>query len=130
MTHGLQMVHMRPPRSHQWDLKSVPPRSQNTHIGVEQISVSVCRQVVTAYSRTEPVTNRLAVTCLLCVNHWTRDRELHGRWSTTIIQRTVTSHKPGCLCKGKAIPVQSWTGSKGSRRLKHPDFQKIGTRSW
>jgi hypothetical protein len=29
--------------------------------------------------------------------------------------------------KGKAIPVQAWTGSEGSRRLRLPDFKTIGT---
>ena len=29
--------------------------------------------------------------------------------------------------KGKAIPLQAWTGSEGSRRLRLPDFKKIGT---
>jgi len=29
--------------------------------------------------------------------------------------------------KGKAIPLQAWTGSKGSRRLRLPDLKKIGT---
>jgi len=27
----------------------------------------------------------------------------------------------------RAIPVQVWTGPEGSRRLKFPDFKKIGT---
>jgi len=30
--------------------------------------------------------------------------------------------------KGKAIPLQAWTGPEGSRKLKLPDFMKIGTR--
>jgi hypothetical protein len=29
--------------------------------------------------------------------------------------------------KGKAIPLQGWTGFKGSRRLRFPDFKTIGT---
>jgi hypothetical protein len=29
--------------------------------------------------------------------------------------------------KGKAIPLQPWTGSEGFRRLKLPDFKTIGT---
>jgi hypothetical protein len=29
--------------------------------------------------------------------------------------------------KGKAIPLQAWTGPEGSRSLKLPDFQTIGT---
>jgi len=31
------------------------------------------------------------------------------------------------LIKVKAIPVLTWTGSEGSRRLRLPDFKKIGT---
>jgi hypothetical protein len=29
--------------------------------------------------------------------------------------------------KGKAIPLQAWTGSEGYRRLRFPDFKTIGT---
>jgi len=29
--------------------------------------------------------------------------------------------------KGKAIPLQAWTGPEGSRRLKLPDLKTIGT---
>jgi len=29
--------------------------------------------------------------------------------------------------KGKAIPLQTWTGPAGSRRLRLPDFKTIGT---
>jgi len=29
--------------------------------------------------------------------------------------------------KGKAIPLQSWTGPEGFRRLRFPDFETIGT---
>jgi len=29
--------------------------------------------------------------------------------------------------KGKAIPLQAWTGPEGSRRLRLPDFMTIGT---
>jgi hypothetical protein len=31
------------------------------------------------------------------------------------------------LLKGKAIPLQAWTGPEGSRRLRLPDFKTIGT---
>jgi len=31
------------------------------------------------------------------------------------------------LLKGKAIPLQTWTGSKGSKSLRLPDFKTIGT---
>jgi len=30
-------------------------------------------------------------------------------------------------CLYKAIPLQAWTGPKGSRRLRLPDFKTIGT---
>jgi hypothetical protein len=29
--------------------------------------------------------------------------------------------------KGKAIPLQAWTGPEGSRRLWLPDFKTVGT---
>jgi hypothetical protein len=29
--------------------------------------------------------------------------------------------------KGKAIPLQAWTGSQSSRRLRLPDFKTTGT---
>jgi hypothetical protein len=29
--------------------------------------------------------------------------------------------------KGKAIPLQAWTGPEGSRRIRHQDFKTIGT---
>jgi hypothetical protein len=29
--------------------------------------------------------------------------------------------------KGKAIPLQTWTGPKGSRRFRLPHFKTIGT---
>jgi len=29
--------------------------------------------------------------------------------------------------KGKAIPLQAWTGPEGSRRLRFPDFKTVGT---
>jgi hypothetical protein len=32
--------------------------------------------------------------------------------------------------KGKAVPLQAWTGPEGSRRLRLPDFKTLGTRRW
>jgi hypothetical protein len=29
--------------------------------------------------------------------------------------------------KGKAVPLQAWTGLEGSRRTRLPDFKTIGT---
>ena len=31
------------------------------------------------------------------------------------------------MVKGKAIPLEAWTGPKGSRRLRLPDFKTIDT---
>jgi len=31
------------------------------------------------------------------------------------------------LIKGKAVPLQAWTGPEGFRRLRLPDFKTIGT---
>jgi len=28
---------------------------------------------------------------------------------------------------GKAIPLQAWTGPEGSRRVRFPDFETVGT---
>ena len=31
------------------------------------------------------------------------------------------------LCKGKAIPLQAWTGPEGSRRVRLLDFKTVST---
>jgi hypothetical protein len=31
------------------------------------------------------------------------------------------------ILKGKAIPLQAWTGPEASRRVRLPDFKTIGT---
>jgi len=36
-------------------------------------------------------------------------------------------HHPSQWVKGKAIPLEAWTGPEGSRRLRLPDFKTIGT---
>ena len=36
----------------------------------------------------------------------------------------------GWKVKGKAIPLEVWTGPEGSRRLRLPDFKTIGTWRW
>jgi len=40
--------------------------------------------------------------------------------------KEATDLNEGCL-KGKAIPLQAWTGPEGSRRLRLPDFKTVGT---
>jgi hypothetical protein len=32
--------------------------------------------------------------------------------------------------RGKAIPLQTWTGPEGSRRFRLPDFKTVGTWRW
>jgi hypothetical protein len=32
--------------------------------------------------------------------------------------------------KGKAIPLQTWTGPEGARILRFPDFKTIGILRW
>jgi len=54
---------------------------------------------------------------------------------------TTLSYKKACICwdimwqlqcliKGKAIPLQAWTGSEGSKRLRLPNFKTFGTWRW
>jgi len=35
-----------------------------------------------------------------------------------------------CKGKGKAIPLQAWTDSEGSSRLRLPDFKTVGNWRW
>jgi hypothetical protein len=42
-------------------------------------------------------------------------------------ERECTIYKFYTPGKGKAIPLQAWTGPEGSRRLRLPDFRTIGT---
>jgi hypothetical protein len=42
-----------------------------------------------------------------------------------IIQNTQM-HNVG-KAKGKAIPLQAWTGPEGSRRVRPQDFKTVGT---
>jgi hypothetical protein len=49
---------------------------------------------------------------------------------TTRIFKKVTEWEPCSsrpVKKGKAIPLQAWTGPESSRRLRLPDFKTIGT---
>jgi len=41
--------------------------------------------------------------------------------------RSATGGKNAVKGKGKAISLQAWTGSEGSRRRRLPDFKIIGT---
>jgi hypothetical protein len=44
-------------------------------------------------------------------------------WYTTVFNPYTCEVKG----KGKAIPLQAWTGPEGSRRLRLPDFKAVGT---
>ena len=39
--------------------------------------------------------------------------------------KPTNAHK--CIDKGKAVPLQAWTGPEGSRSLRLPDFMTIST---
>ena len=41
-----------------------------------------------------------------------------------------TKGKGKCKGKGKAIPLQAWTGPEGSRRLRFPDIKTVVTWRW
>ena len=42
-------------------------------------------------------------------------------------KRLEAIHKNTIQIKGKAIPLQAWTGPEGSRRLRLPDFKTVDT---
>jgi len=46
-------------------------------------------------------------------------------FNTDIIK--IEKFKFFILSKGKSIPLQTWTGPEGSRRLRLPDFKTIST---
>ena len=48
-------------------------------------------------------------------------------WTTCIAYMAACYKIIGRLCKGKAIPLQAWTGPEGSRSLRLPDFKTVGT---
>jgi hypothetical protein len=45
-----------------------------------------------------------------------------NRWTKKQPERSVDEK-----VKGKAIPLQAWTGSEGFRKLRFLDFKTIGT---
>jgi len=44
-----------------------------------------------------------------------------------VLSKKVKSCDSQLKGKGKAIPLQAWTGPEGSRRLRFPDFKTIST---
>jgi len=68
----------------------------------------------------------------------TRPEESYRLWSVVVcdletsrmrkaITRVGSQRHSKRKDKGKAFPLQAWTGPEGSRRLRLPDFKTIGT---
>jgi hypothetical protein len=64
----------------------------------------------------------------VCVT--TTTRTTFQRSVSDITQTGITSLCERHTVKCKAIPLQPLTSPEGSRRLRLPDFKKIGTRKW
>ena len=47
--------------------------------------------------------------------------------SDRILIEFLSLHNCYYAVKGKATPLQAWTGPEGSRRLRLPDFETVGT---
>jgi len=54
---------------------------------------------------------------------------IHTKTRETRLMTTPTT-TVAVVVKGKATPLQGWTGPEGSRRLKLPDFRTFSTRRW
>jgi len=50
-----------------------------------------------------------------------------NRWQDEVREDGRLVGGKGWKVNGKAIPLQSWTGPEGSKRLRLPDFRTIGT---
>jgi len=53
--------------------------------------------------------------------------DLHWGSACFVSQQRVEDGGEVFLQKGKAFPLQAWTGREGSRRLRLPDFKTVGT---
>jgi len=49
------------------------------------------------------------------------DNPVGARYSITL-QTGSGAHPASCKGKGKAVPLQTWIGPEGSRKLRFPDF--------
>jgi hypothetical protein len=58
----------------------------------------------------------------VCISGELRELSVLG-----VMNIIIMGVRPLCSKIGKAIPLQAWTGPEGSRRLRLPDFQTIGT---
>jgi len=78
---------------------------------------------------TESIFAKITFTCLFVKNSYT---EFYKPTNDLVADtrtngRTDDRHDIHTKKKGKAIPLQTWTGPEGSRRLRFPDFKTIGT---
>jgi len=56
------------------------------------------------------------------VQFWERAKD----FSCPKCQTSSGTHKASCLVsKGKAVPLQAWSGPEGSRKLRFPDFMTM-----
>jgi len=56
-----------------------------------------------------------------CLDLVTKEKYLPQRGFDTVLSKLNTAPLMTCI-KGKAIPLQAWTGPEGSRGLRLPDF--------
>ena len=84
------------------------------HVTAAQRSVSLPCATATSSMRNPQLTTMPLYTSRRCHCLGT------GTWG---FDGAVCGHvKPCSLVKGKAVPLQSWTGPEGSRKLRLPDF--------
>jgi len=73
-----------------------------------------------------PITNliqRLQYDRLSTVSVQLAEFEDQGKTCKLHMNGSIKSHSmPICMVKGKAVPLQAWTGPEGSRKLRFPDF--------
>jgi len=73
--------------------------------------------------------------CLMRIGDYFPGGEAERAWSCTSlppmclrgVYKDICTVYPVVLLKGKAIPLQAWTGHEGSRRMRLQDLKAIGT---
>jgi hypothetical protein len=102
-----------------WNSNFLDRFSKNTHIRNFMKILPVGAELFNADGQTD--LTRLTVAFRSFVNAPKEDKREFNKWgysNLTLIQ------------KGKAIPLQAWTGSEGSRKLRLPYFKTFSTRRW
>ena len=56
-----------------------------------------------------------------------KKKKIHAEIKSAPKDTDAQNRTKWLLGKGKAIPLQAWTGPVGSRRMRFPDFKTIGT---